>query len=285
MYFEIMVRHCKKILRILLLRQQLLRIPVKSALCNFEKRASIRKTWGFENRFSNRPTRTIFVIGTTNDMNLQKLVQIEHENYGDIVQYNFVDDYYNNTLKTLGAITWASTFCRNSTYYFFSDDDMYVSIKNLFQYLQNPFEYPNNIINEVVKSQSIQEVSETFYSGYVFNSSPFRSHTSKWYVSLSEYPYHMWPTYVTAGAYIMSRSTLIEFHYASFFTKRFRFDDIYLGILAKKLNITPLHCKHIYFYKKHYSITNYKYVIASHGYDNSDELLNVWLEQKSFGNA
>ncbi|XP_050526406.1 beta-1,3-galactosyltransferase brn-like [Daktulosphaira vitifoliae] len=260
-------------------------ILVKSALNNFEKRASIRKTWGFENRFSDKPTRTIFILGTTYELNLQKLIQIEHENYGDIVQYSFVDNYYNNTLKTLGAITWASTYCRNSSYYFFSDDDMYVSIKNLFQYLQNPFEYPNNIINEVKNSQSIQKISETLFSGYVFNSSPLRHQISKWYVSLFEYPYHMWPPYVTAGAYVMSHTALIDFHYASFFTKRFRFDDIYLGLIAKKLNITPLHCEHIYFYKKYYSIKNYKYVIASHGYDNSNELLNVWLEQKSFGNA
>jgi len=105
------------------------------------------------------------------------------------------------------------------------------------------------------------------------------------YVPLSEYPFDYWPPYVTGGAYILSYTTLIKFYYGSFYTKRFRFDDIYLGLLAKKLNIKPFHCEHIYFYKKQYSINNYKYVIASHGYDNSKELLNVWLEQKINGNA
>lgn len=95
----------------------------------------------------------------------------------------------------------------------------------------------------------------------------------------------MWPPYVTAGAYVLSHATLVKFHYGSYYTKMFRFDDIYLGLLAKKLNISPLHCEYIYFYKKSYSLSNYKYVIASHGYDNSKKLYNVWNEQKSYGNA
>lgn len=95
----------------------------------------------------------------------------------------------------------------------------------------------------------------------------------------------MWPPYVTGGAYMLSNAALVRFYYGIFFTKRFRFDDIYLGLLAKKLNIKPLHCEYIYYYKKQYSVSDYKYVIASHGYDNNEELLNVWLEQKSFGNA
>jgi len=105
------------------------------------------------------------------------------------------------------------------------------------------------------------------------------------YVSLSEYPYHKWPPYVTGGAYALSHAVLNKFYYGSFYTKIFRFDDIYLGLLAKKLNIEPLHCQYIYFYKKHYSLSDYTYVIASHGYNNNEELLNVWLEQKSYGNA
>lgn len=95
----------------------------------------------------------------------------------------------------------------------------------------------------------------------------------------------MWPPYVTAGAFVLSKEALIKFYYGSFYTKKFRFDDIYLGLLAKKLNIKPLHCEQIYFYKKYYTVNDYKYVIASHGYDKNEELLNVWLEQKSYGNA
>ncbi|VVC44289.1 Glycosyl transferase, family 31 [Cinara cedri] len=262
-------------------------ILVKSSLKHFERRNIIRKTWGKENRFSDVPTRTVFILGMSYDIDLQKRINDEHAIYGDIVQYDFVDEYYNNTIKTMSAIKWASNHCNHTNFFFFSDDDMYVSIKNLLRYLRNPFEYPYYLSKDVKGKQSNYSLPSDIilFTGFVFHTSPLRHQISKWYVSLSEYPYHMWPPYVTAGAYMLSHTALTRFYYGSFYTKLFRFDDIYLGILAKKLNIMPLHCEHIYFYKKQYSISNYKYVIASHGYDNSEELLDVWLEQYSYNNA
>lgn len=123
------------------------------------------------------------------------------------------------------------------------------------------------------------------FAGYVFVSAPHRHKTSKWYVSLKEYPYHMWPPYVTAGAYIVSREALLDLYYASMYTKHFKFDDVFLGLVAKKADIEPFHCPEFHFYKKEYTRYNYKYVISSHGYDDPDELLQVWNEQKAMGNA
>lgn len=60
------------------------------------------------------------------------------------------------------------------------------------------------------------------FSGFVFTSKPHRHRTSKWYVSLNEYRWHMWPTYVTAGSFILSREALIEMYYMSMYTKHFR---------------------------------------------------------------
>lgn len=127
--------------------------------------------------------------------------------------------------------------------------------------------------------------SVRLFAGYVFVSSPHRHKSSKWYVSLKEYPYHLWPPYVTAGAFILSKQALTDMYYASMYTKHFRFDDIFLGLVAKKADIEPFHCEEFHFYKKDYTKYNYKYVITSHGYDDPDELLRVWNEQKAMGNA
>lgn len=102
---------------------------------------------------------------------------------------------------------------------------------------------------------------------------------------LEEYPYHLWPPYVTAGAYIVSREALLSLHYGSFYTKYFQFDDIFVGLVALKVNIEPFHCQEFYFWKKSYSKSGYRDVIASHGYGNPDELRRVWHEQKSAGHA
>nr|CAD7588247.1 unnamed protein product [Timema genevievae] len=123
------------------------------------------------------------------------------------------------------------------------------------------------------------------FAGFVFVSAPHRHRSSKWYVRLSEYPYHMWPPYVTAGAYILSHDALVDMYYGSLYTQHFRFDDIYLGLVAKKVDLEPFHCSEFYFYKKEYNVHSYRYVIASHGFSDPDELLRIWNEQRSAGNA
>lgn len=70
------------------------------------------------------------------------------------------------------------------------------------------------------------------------------------------------------------------------FISIFRFDDIYLGIVALKANIEPLHSEEFYFYKANYvGPQSYRYVIATHGYEDSNEMLRVWTELKASGHA
>ncbi|XP_029047508.1 beta-1,3-galactosyltransferase brn [Osmia bicornis bicornis] len=356
---------------------------VKSAIENFERRLAIRSSWGFEKRFFDVPSRTIFILGMhPHDDEIQAKVKVEAAKYKDIVQANFVDAYYNNTSKTMMGIKWLIKYCSNSKFYMFVDDDIYVSVKNVLRFIRNPTNYPSYLkepkkfeaqkreikdtdnkegphINDNITERNIRTLNEKenlnenftmeeithgskekfhskilstvitdfiqkyednnntlrsiynkavknellsnrlkrqifdfelpadvrLFAGFVFLSSPHRHKSSKWYVPLSEYPYHLWPPYVTAGAYILSKEALLDMYYTSLYTKYFRFDDIYLGLVAKKANIEPFHCEEFHFYKKDYTKFNYKYVITSHGYGNPNELLTVWNEQKALGNA
>jgi hypothetical protein len=95
----------------------------------------------------------------------------------------------------------------------------------------------------------------------------------------------MLPPYVTAGGFILSKNALQDFFYASYFIKRFRFDDVYLGLIAKKLEIEPFHCDEFHFYPKPFNIQGYKYVVASHGFSDSKGLEKAWNKQKEAGNA
>ncbi|KZC05132.1 Beta-1,3-galactosyltransferase brn [Dufourea novaeangliae] len=249
---------------------------VKSSIENFERRLAIRKSWGFEKRFFDVPSKTLFMLGVhPNDNELQTKVEAEAAKYKDIVQVDFIDSYYNNTIKTMMAFKWLVKYCSNSKFYMFVDDDMYVSVKNVLRFIRRKRQIFDLELPEDVR----------LYAGFVFVSSPHRHKSSKWYVSLSEYPYHLWPPYVTAGAYILSKEALLDMYYTSFYTKYFKFDDIYIGLIAKKADIEPFHCEEFHFYKKDYTKFNYKYVITSHGYGNPSELLNAWNEQKALGNA
>ena len=77
-----------------------------------------------------------------------------------------------------------------------------------------------------------------------------------------------------------------DFYYGSYFVKRFRFDDVYMGILAKKLGIEPFNSEEFYFERKPMvAAVDYRYVVASHGFGNPRELEAVWNNQKMAGNA
>lgn len=257
---------------------------VKSALHHFQQRKAIRNSWGFERRFSDVPIRTIFMLGTNpNDAELQSKIEEEIVEYGDIVQAKFIDSYYNNTIKTMMGFNWIMSNCLNSKFYMFADDDMYISTRSVLRFLRDPTNYPNGKENLAATDYELPEDVRLF-SGFVFVSSPHRHLSSKWYVPLSEYPYHLWPPYVTAGAFILSREALIDMYYASMYTKHFRFDDIYLGLVAKKAGIEPYHSNEFHFYKKPYDKHAYRYVVASHGFD-PEELVKVWNEQKFMGHA
>lgn len=366
---------------------------VKSSVENFDRRMGIRNSWGFEKRYSDVPFKTVFLLGIhPGDDELRAKINLEAVKFKDIVQADFVDSYYNNTIKTMMGFKWAVQYCSNSKFFMFVDDDMYVSMKNVLRFLRNPAMYPEYLIDSMkLDKRDVKEVSvkgngpraarsgmknvitddskdardfkpklrakratakekiqmrkkpswtsrnkteyfvdensdsETkiskqlnisitssisvpdsaisktrtkrqvfdfdlpddvrLFAGFVIVSAPHRHKTSTWYVPLSEYPYHLWPPYVTAGSYILSKEALLDMYYASMYTKHFRFDDIFLGLVSKKADIEPFHSEEFHFYKKDYTKHNYRFVISSHGYGNPEELLKVWNEQKAMGSA
>lgn len=296
-------------------------LVVKSATCNFILRSIIRQSWGNENRFSDVNIRTVFMLGNctkncpnsflnnpslmlsrkTNQfrsllinnqtLNCQQLIEIENEFYGDIVQANFIDSYYNNTLKTMASLQWTVKYCSWIPFFLFVDDDYYVSIKNLLKYLKKPLIDANNE-NKMIEDDSNDELSnlefgQPLFTGFLFSRSrPQRHLPSKWFVKLEEYPYNRYPPYITGGCYLVNNQTLIDLYYASLFTKPFKYDDIYLGILANKLKISLLSNNDLmHFYKLSYDSIGYQHIISSHGYKDPQELWQVWSEQKSLGSA
>jgi len=298
-------------------------ILVKSAMKNEERRNAIRSTWGYEQRFSDVIIRTVFILGVAPDIELQEKINAEQVKNLDIVQANFVDTYFNNTIKTMMGIKWVVSQCPKANFYLLADDDYYISVKNILKFIRNPANYPEYIeeaeemmrqiarkltstrkyspkfhhmldengqivsVNQTRQRRQILEINlaedARLFSGFVFKSAPHRHQTSKWYISLEEYPWHMWPTYVTAGAFVLSHEALFDIYYTSLYTKHFRFDDIYLGIVAMKAHIEPLHSEEFYFQRA--NVPEHKYLLASHGYGDPDELIRLWTMMRSRGYA
>lgn len=256
-------------------------IIVKSAAENVYRRDIIRRTWGYEHRFSDVEIRCVFLLGVSEDEKINSISKNESSKFNDIVQIDFIDAYFNNTIKTFMGMKWALSFC-NSEFFFFVDDDYYVSIKNLLKYISNPDLYPKAVTNSRITENEKNEL----FSGFVLQTPPHRHKFSKWYVSLREYPFDLWPPYITAGAFVLKRNTLFKLFSASSHLKKFRFDDIFLGIAALKANLTLKHCEMFYFNKPKYKGTaSFQYIVASHGFQNSKELETIWNECRSAGFA
>lgn len=259
-------------------------IVVKSAMNNFGHRYAIRSTFGQENFIPGRIIKTLFFLGIDGlrDSVIQKQIEDEMIQFKDIIQIDFHDNYYNNTIKTMMSFRWLYEHCSTADFYLFTDDDMYISVNNLLDYVHDRTSpiVATRLGDDNNRKTSVIESKDThLFAGYVFRSGPQRFKTSKWRVSLEEYPWNQWPPYVTAGAYVVSNKSMKMLYAASLFVKHFRFDDIYLGIVAKKIGLEPIHCTQFYFHKKRYSKDGYRDVIASHGYSDHDELVRVWKEQ------
>lgn len=255
---------------------------IKSDPEHYEHRNIIRQTWGSSKQSKENVIKTVFLIGQRESEDDRLVWELNF--HRDILWGNFSDTYFNNTMKTMMGFKWAFEFCSKSTDYFmFVDDDYYVSPKNVLQFAKNPYIYPGR--DKTVQKYSFIDMNPDkfeLYAGYVFQSSPFRNYFSKWHVSLEEYPFNKWPPYVTAGAYVLSKLSLIRMYYASLFMDHFRFDDIYIGILAYKLQIEPIHNENFHFHKLPYTRESYQQLIASHGYSNPNELWSIWEMHKQF---
>ncbi|XP_034830702.1 beta-1,3-galactosyltransferase brn-like isoform X1 [Maniola hyperantus] len=255
-------------------------IVVKSAMNNFDKRHAIRQTYGQDDLIPGRIVKILFFLGIDQPKSTtQKRVEQEMSNYKDIIQIDFQDSYYNNTIKTMMSFRWLYQHCSTADFYLFTDDDMYISVNNLLDYVHDSSTTTESANEMEYKNIEGYDRDSILFAGYVFNSIPQRFHSSKWRVSIEEYPWNKWPPYVTAGAFVVSNKCMKVFYVGSLFVKHFRFDDIYLGIVAKKVGIKPTHCSKFHFYKKHYSVSEYRDVIASHGYGDPEELIRVWNEQ------
>lgn len=98
----------------------------------------------------------------------------------------------------------------------------------------------------------------------------------KWGVSLSEYPFDYYPNYIFGGCVIVSMQTVKEFTIAAAYTKIFKFEDVYLGILASKLGINATANKNVS-QKKVSSLTPaFQKMIASHLYGDYKEMRKAW---------
>ncbi|KAG8431660.1 hypothetical protein GDO86_020556 [Hymenochirus boettgeri] len=152
-------------------RDPFLVLLVASASHDIDSRLAVRETWGNESNYG------------------EQLLEEENRIYGDIVQQDFMDTYYNLTLKTLMGIEWVTKYCPTASYVMKTDSDMFLNVEYL--------------IHKVLLPGT--PVRENFYTGDIRNNTgPIRNHSNKWYVPEEIYPSNIYPPYFSGSGYVFS---------------------------------------------------------------------------------
>lgn len=118
-------------------------VAVISAPQYFHKRDIIRRTWQRHLQIqSDLNLMNLagfgFIVGLTEgDDGIQKRIEEESKTYGDILQIEMIDDYYNLTLKVVGLLNWINDHCSRVDYVLKVDDDVYVNTWNFVEVMNN----------------------------------------------------------------------------------------------------------------------------------------------------
>jgi hypothetical protein len=204
-------------------------IFVFSRVDAFKQRNAIRKTWVKNIELNNMKTKVLFILGSTDSDSVQNNVNEENEKYNDLIQWKFIDSYYNCTLKAIGILRWTLFYCKNVKFIMKTDDDILV----------NPLMF-NQFIANITNSK------KTIYGTVGKGFKPHRSKTSKWFISYESYSSSIYPDFVF-GPYIMSSDSIFPIYVEILNSlPALAFDDVYIsGIIAEKCNISRVNIDYI----------------------------------------
>ncbi|XP_069824571.1 UDP-GlcNAc:betaGal beta-1,3-N-acetylglucosaminyltransferase 9 [Dendropsophus ebraccatus] len=202
-------------------------IAVKSIVEDFDRRESVRKTWGREGVINGARVRRVFLLGTPRNKTAvsmwESLMQQESHYYKDILLWDFLDTFFNLTLKEIHFLSWAQQYCSNVKFIFKGDADVFVNVENLIHFLQS------------------QNPSEDLFVGDIINNAkPIRSKNSKYYIPETMYGLGMYPAYAGGGGFLMSGITMKKLSKSCNEVELFPIDDVFLGMCLQRINLTPV---------------------------------------------
>ncbi|KAM9378581.1 UDP-GlcNAc:betaGal beta-1,3-N-acetylglucosaminyltransferase 7 [Phaethornis superciliosus] len=221
-YFPMLINHPEKCSR-----DVYLLIVVKSIITQHDRREAIRRTWGQEKEVDGKRIRTLFLLGTASKeeerANYQKLLDYENHIYGDILQWDFLDSFFNLTLKEVHFLKWLNIYCDNVRFIFKGDDDVFVSPSNILEFLEDK-----------------KEGEDLFVGDVLYKAKPIRKKENKYYIPSALYNKNSYPPYAGGGGFIMDGSLAKKLHKTSETLELYPIDDVFLGMCLEVLKVSPV---------------------------------------------
>jgi beta-1,3-galactosyltransferase 1 len=227
-------------------------IGVMSKTTNYYARMAIRTTWAlFARDFG---ARVLFVLGCDPTPEVNQRIQAEDNEYGDILQLDFVDHYYNLTLKSLALLAFAQDHCSQAENVFKIDDDVLPNWPMLlrdWKQLLDPTN-PNQDENEDDRDRISVHRNYLLCNEHA-EIGPIRDPNNKWYAPHALYNRQLYPSYCAGPIYMLSKNAITSLMKVLPSTELFYLEDVFVtGILREKapevkliptdpfLNIKPL---------------------------------------------
>nr|KAG5713555.1 hypothetical protein BaRGS_024603 [Batillaria attramentaria] len=171
-------------------------VLVPSLSSHVSMRRVIRDTWGSVvrkpwPRTSNLPKmQIVFFFGKSTYDRERFVLEKENVTHGDVVYADFHDSYRNLTFKTLTSLYWASTRCPGAKFVMKVDEDTFVNVPYLMEYLHY---HQDSLAHSVV--------------GYAHRK-PVSVRTGRWAVRFKDYPLPVFPRYLYGHSYVIARDAV-----------------------------------------------------------------------------
>ncbi|KAL6259266.1 hypothetical protein P5V15_009184 [Pogonomyrmex californicus] len=240
-------------------------VIVMSAPTHLEARTAIRQTWG---HFGQRSDMSVlFMLGTTLDTRVEKILRKEQNMYNDVIRGRFLDSYSNLTLKTISTLEWVDTYCSKVKYLLKTDDDMFINVPRLLAFVYKHAKDRNIIFGRLARKWK-----------------PIRNRKSKYYVSQAQFQQPIFPDFTTGPAYLLSSDTVRRLYDAALDQTYLKLEDVFTtGIVAHRLGIKRSHANEFLNKRIQYTACNIQRGISIHmvKYSEQFDLWKKLLDGKS----
>ena len=183
-------------------------VLIISSASNYQRRNSIRYTWGNQRLLKNLNATVFFLISKQDSIENNMLIDEEQNAFNDILFAAVNEDSKNLVYSTLIGLEWASRCCEFK-FLLKTYDNVYVSL--------------NKVISIVTTNY---DKKKFVYAGHYISSEQKDD-----------------PDYISGTAIIMNKKTVASLYYQSLNSASplLHNEDAYVGMLAKKARIEPDH--------------------------------------------
>lgn len=207
-------------------RNVFLLIVVISSVSHWDRRQEIRQTWKKGAEKLSETVRVVFLLGKQRETNvdIEEQLKQESEHYQDIILGNFIDSYFNLTLKSLSMINWMKSHCHQAQHLMKIDDDVTL--------------VPKSRLIKILKYRK-KKSGSNFIMGFKLN---YHRNTN---------PYHKWydptslnynGTFLSGPSYVISGDVIDRLWASAMEIPLFHLEDVYVtGMLAGQAGVKLYH--------------------------------------------